>query len=165
MTGYVQGLDCSNNKLAAIDDYGYVTINSYTGFPVWAIGLICGGIALIIVVVVIIACVNRRKRRLQMMGGYGQMDNQAPISQNYFPNQPQGYNPNLYNPNQGYNSGQGHIPIAPVNPMGYPTQNQGYNPNPINPSPIISSPISSNPSYGSNGISNPYQTNQPRNWN
>lgn len=188
MTGYAQGLDCSNNKLAAIDSYGYVTVNSYTGFPAWAIWLICAGIVLIIAIAITIVCVKRRKLRLQRMGGYGQMDNQA-ATQNYFPNQPQGYNPNAYNPNQGYNSGQGHIPIAPVNPMGYPTQNQGYNPNPITPSPIISSPITtgpiiaSNPYNGSNsnpyngssnntspynglsGNSNPYQANQPRNWN
>lgn len=179
MNGYAQGLDCSYNKLAAIDDYGYVTINSYTGFPGWAIGLICAGIVLIIIIALIIVCVKRRKQKL-LMGGYGQMNNQAPNSQNYFQNQPQGYNPNPYNPNQGYNSGQGSIPIAPVNPIMYPTVNQGYNPNPnpMTPSPIISSPIigsnsnpynglsnNTNPYNGSNGNSNPYQANQPRNWN
>jgi hypothetical protein len=49
--------------LVSIDDNGYLTINTYAGFPGWAIGLIVGIVVIIIVVVITIIIVRRKKMK------------------------------------------------------------------------------------------------------
>ena len=123
---YALAVDCSEKLLAVIDSGAYISYVSYNGdgsaFPDWAIGLIVGIVAVIICAAVI-GAVCCGKKRMQRMDGYGHMNNQAPFSQNNFPNQPQGYNQNPFNQNQnqGFNQNQN---------QGFnQNQNQGFNPN------------------------------------
>ena len=137
--GTIQALDCSAKYLVAVDNSGYISINTSAGsidtdgFPGWAIGLIVGVVVLFIIVAVVIKFVKKKRAKAAMgINNYNQIDNQIPPPQPYFPNN-QGYNPVIVPSNQAFNQNQGYAPNQGYNP--YPTQN-----------------------------TNPYSANQPRNW-
>jgi len=136
----IQSVDCSSSYLVTVDDYGYLTINTYSGFPGWVIGLIVGAVVIIIIVVIVIVVVKRKQmqRRAQGVYNYNKMDNNTGSNPYFSPNtNNQGFN------NQGFNS-------------------QGYN-NQVGSNPYQ---IQNVQAVNSNqGCNNPYQANQPRNWN
>jgi len=153
MTGTVKSLDCSSKYIVAVDSDGYISINTYAGsinidgFPGWVIGLIVGFVVLIIAVGAIIKCAKAKRARAAMgINNYNQIDNQIPAPQPYFSNN-QGYNPNAVNP-----AGQGYSPNGAINP--------GYNPNGAFAGQNVSPGYDPYPTQ----TTNPYATNQPRNW-
>lgn len=162
----VKAIDASNTYLCVLDNYGYLSIYSYStydpddyipsSFPIFAIVLM--SILLPFIFVGLIVCIvvkGRKRRQAQMINNYNRFNNE-PVNPQYFPNnQPivpppsgQQYSGNSINPQPAWNSNP--QPAWNSNPQPQPylnTYNQPYQ-------PPVQSPVQQNP----------YQANQPSNW-